>query len=745
MYVFNAQDIHNKVVQLFSQDFDFIYSHKKRCYYIKKGSGFDIETSTIKNENGEPVQAFCYHWQFSFGDDVVMGRTLETMTEFFREFSEILKTFEHKNKPVRLLVFDANLGYEWQFCKKHWYKIGLSEFFCKEPRNPLKVTLNECIEMRECLGLFGSSLNDIAKNFCNTKKLKGDLDYSILRNSKTPMTKEEIQYCINDVKILSELGNYVYKNFFGNKADLPLTSTGIIRNAIKKRIKNIERVKEYVIANLPNEKDFIAFRQYLFKGGLCGSNDLFSNMLNFNVICADFTSDYPAILFHCNFPDGKCEETEPEKFREFQHIPYIALIEFTNFESKTTHSIISSHKVLNVDDLVSTRKKQAKYKATFDNGRIYKAEKILLLINDVEFRGIEKSYDFDEFEILRCWKFERYAKAPKYLLDELKIQYRKKSELKKTGKHKMKEYKEEYRQAKVFCNGIYGMCATSIFMDEKKLDETPDCNVEILECAKTFEDATKNMWLSQFIAFWVTSYARNLLIDYISDPVFSEIIIQYDTDSLYFLDGFPESEKLKKAMKEYNRKIEILNNTIFNNDPYFSDLGAWDFETPIFRFKGMGAKRYMKEQASHNDIFKMKFFTNFFSFDFETLQKRQKIDFHKKHLHREIKVVCVGCKDGTFLKQFSDVSHETIFDCFTDGFEISKENSGKLESHYIDDSDIVTVTDSKEQTETIYILSSVVLRPVAYKMGLAQLHIDFIRSIQDSNQNRKKGDKIEVH
>ena len=43
-----------------------------------------------------------------------------------------------------------------------------------------------------------------AKNYTTTQKLKDDLDYEIIRTPLIPITGAELQYCINDVAILSE-------------------------------------------------------------------------------------------------------------------------------------------------------------------------------------------------------------------------------------------------------------------------------------------------------------------------------------------------------------------------------------------------------------------------------------------------------------------------------------------------------------------------------------------------------------
>lgn len=82
---------------------------------------------------------------------------------------------------------------------------------------------------------------------------------------------------------------------------------------------------------------------------------------------------------------------------------------------------------------------------------------------------------------------------------------------------------------------------------------------------------------------------------------FPDLILQYDTDSLYYItdDTVVPAERIKEfetALKRYNMKIELKNIDLFNNDAAFSDLGTWDInEYDYIGFKGIGAKRYLKE------------------------------------------------------------------------------------------------------------------------------------------------------
>ena len=113
---------------------------------------------------------------------------------------------------------------------------------------------------------------------------------------------------------------------------------------------------------------------------------------------------------------------------------------------------------------------------------------------------------------------------------------------------------------------------------------------------KTYEQKRAGIWLNPYIAYWCTSYARKILIDLIAK--YPELIVQYDTDSIYYLSNKKRSKELEKDLKKYNIRMEILNNNMFDNE-LFHDLGAWDIdEKPFKRFKCLGAKRYLYETES---------------------------------------------------------------------------------------------------------------------------------------------------
>lgn len=682
---------------------DSFISFGKKNEYLTIGSGFDTETSRIETPGF--VTAYCYHWQFSMGRVTIGGRSLETMVDCFKELINMIP------EGLRMLVFNANLGYEFQFCKHYWSRLGMDQLFTKEKRQPLKLVLGNKIEIRECLGLFGNNLEQIGKNYSKVPKLKGDLDYDLVRLSNTPLTKKEQDYCENDVQILSYLGEYVFEHYFGEHPSLPYTATGIIRNKVKKQLgTGLVYEKQRIQAQLPDEQTYNILRNYLFKGGICGTNARYMNRTLNDVVCADYVSDYPACMNHYRFPDGYLHEIEPEEFMEYPNIPYIAMIEFVDFKSKTSHSFMSVHKAIDFDYNVNDY--------TLDNNRVFRAKKITFIVNDIDFVAISKAYDFDvnKTKIIKAWRLDEYRKLPRHIMDVLNSEYLTKQRLKSEGYSSSLEYAD----SKKVVNGIFGMCVTAIFNEEydfENEDIAPRKNRDNSLYKKPYEEAIKGVFLNPFWGFWITSYARALLMDVVTR--FPKPIVQYDTDSIYYMKNHPDAPELEKFLQDYNKMIYDLNDIIFDNNEHYRDLGSWEISKPYKRFKGLGSKRYMVETYDG-----------------------------------KIKTTVAGCRKGTIEEQYKwNVEHKAvpegtdIFDFFSNNMTIDKEHSRKLASNYVEDYnghdyETIKFKDYMGKEETIILSSATVLEPIEFSMSLSPEHLVFFETLQSMYRNAPAGSEI---
>lgn len=675
-----------------------VCSKKEHCNYVKIGAGFDIETTNLKTKSEDyPNVAICYHWQFGLHYYAFMGRTLDSMMHFLKILKECLDSVLPNAK---LLVFDANLSFEWQFCKHYWAKMGITKVFAKEERDPLLIEVAGKFVFREVLGLFGMNLAMIAKDYTDVRKLEDDLDYDVIRFESTQLTETEIGYCIRDVEILVKLAeHHVFQNYFGNMGKLPYTQTGIVREAIKKAIgKKLNEVREMISSWMPDKETYDIFRTFLFKGGISGGNILLIGREIKNVRGADITSDYPYQIMTRPFPFGAATKTSIGNFLT-KNIPYIVHIKFFKFGTKSSHSLLSVHKALNASDI---KKDKSHYHTILDNNRIQYCDEVELYINDVEYKTLQKAYSWKHEVILECWEFkEGYRMLPKWITSVCADWFKKKQKLKEEGK----DGTLEYLQAKQFVNSIFGMMCTALFDVEIVYDDIiEDLKVNEdetgMKITKEYKEVCKYLYLSPYWGFWITSYARDMLVSVITK--FPQIIVQYDTDSVYYIDDDSfDSNRLTNYLKEFNRANTMANQIMFDEDRYLKDLGNWTFTEKFQSFKSLGSKRYMYLTQDG-----------------------------------EYKVVIAGCRkykgESTLIIQnrISNGFESNPFDFFEDGMIIEEENSNKLCSHYIDVP--VSITYKGKQ----YVIPScVALTPIKFSMKMGEFHKIYAEQVQDLMKN----------
>ena len=165
--------------------------------YLDIVTAFDIETTRLP----EIEQSVMYIWQFQYGlDQTVTGRTWE---DFFQFLDHIV---ERIRGVAWLVVYVHNLSYEFQFLKG-LYDFQADEVFATDSRKVLKCTMFDCIEFRCSYYLTNMPLAKfLLKYNVENKKLSGlEFDYSKRRFPWSPLTAREMEYCINDVKVLCRL------------------------------------------------------------------------------------------------------------------------------------------------------------------------------------------------------------------------------------------------------------------------------------------------------------------------------------------------------------------------------------------------------------------------------------------------------------------------------------------------------------------------------------------------------------
>ena len=566
--------------------------------------GFDIETTN----HDESRTAYMYHWQFAFGDDLYIGRNWDS---FFTCLDNITGIYD----KAKIMVFIHNMSFEMAFLLPQIYSRGLFEsIFAKESGTPLEVRMKNGIIFRDSAALTNMGLADLAKKYTKTQKLVGDLDYSIPRNSKTKLTEQELAYCKNDVVILREYAALLHEEYTKQGKTIPLTSTGIVRQYVKKQIPAARR--RFVQAEIsklfpPTKEQYWFTMHYLFRGGFTHAQtaacDVDYNIDQIGpddnrhkktgVESYDLTSAYPSMMLSRLYPMTPFIPCNPKNFEEVIKDPLNAVIITANFHHiKATgyHVIESKSKLIDYSA-----------NAIFENGRLAEADYITVALTDVDYNIYKRFYKWDDIKITSMFVARKHE-LPKYITNSIFFYYSEKKRLKKEladmeaagAAPDDPEYirlSGLYQNAKARLNSIYGMMVAGLNLtqwdyNENGYVESPIQNRDGSE--KTYKDVIKEQILSPYWGIYVTAYCRETILNAID--LCGKAALYSDTDSVKCLPGVEEVfNSINKGINQNN--IGLCNRYQLDFNVY-GDIGLFDHEGeyPTYqRFKTYGAKRYI--------------------------------------------------------------------------------------------------------------------------------------------------------
>ena len=665
-------------------------SNKRICYY-NIPCAFDIETSSFY-ENGEK-RACMYVWQFGFNGVVIMGRTWPEFIKFMDDLCYLLST----SVENRLVVYVHNLSFEFQWMRK-WF--DWENVFATDERKPLYALTKSGIEFRCSYLLTGVSLEKLGDYLLKYKveKASGDLDYTKIRHTKTPLTEKEIGYCVRDVLVVMA---YIQECIDKEKYVfyIPATKTGYARRYCRSAClytKGKEKVKTYkyqkyhaIMKCLSLTVDEYDQLKRAFQGGFTHANAFYSETTQKDVASFDFTSSYPAVMVAEKFPMSRGEYIGDVTMDVLERycLYYCCLfdIEFTDIYATTIQEhYISMSKCWNVAS------------PAVDNGRIVEAERLTITITEQDYYIIKGAYMWGSATVKNLRIYRRGYLPTDFVKSVLKL-YVDKTTLKDVDGEE-----ERYLLSKELLNSLYGMCVTDICRFENTYIE--DWKKEAPD--KTEAIAKYNRSSTRFISYawgvWVTAYARRNLWSGIfscgTDYIYS------DTDSIKVLNVEKHWEYINKYNDDVKEKINraCLYHDINPNDTRpktikgkIKPLGFWDFEGVMDRFRTIGAKRYLVDKNGKIIL---------------TVSGVKKVD-----------------AVGYLLKKYG---HDGIFDVFDDGLEIPENYTGKLTHGYIDCETAGNVVDYLGQKNVYHEYSSVHLEKAAYNTSLGKDYIKFLRGIR---------------
>lgn len=675
---------------------------------------FDIETSSYfilnnkifpaieydnlseKDKDESEFNSCMYIWMFSINDVVYYGRT-------WLEFCLFLDELE-KNSREKKFVFVHNLSFEFQYLKS---VLNFKEVFARKSHKVMKASLLDYnIEFRCTYFMTNVSLEKLASVYqLNVKKQVGSLDYNLIRHSKTPLTKKELKYCEYDCLVVYEFIK-TQIDIYGNIKKIPYTSTGVIRRELKERIRKNYDYKYKMKKTIDTDPHVYNLLNECYAGGYTHANWLYSDEIVKDVSSFDFTSSYPYVLLTHRYPARKFRKCNIKKLDDIlDNFAYIIVIKLYNVKSKYFNTFISSSKCREISG------------ASYDNGRILKADYIEICVTDVDLKLIFDTYNIESYDII-----ESYYSIYDYLhIDFLRFileKYINKTQYKNVAGKELEYYLEKSK-----FNSLYGMAVTNNIRDDVIYDnesgtwqEQPITNEKIIELLQKEED---NSFLAYSMGVWCTAYARSNLIRNVIK--LDEFCVYCDTDSMKLKKGFD-----KKVIDNYNdfvvKKIKYVSNKFNIPFEYFAPkdkdgnphlIGVFENDENYDEFITQGAKKYCYTQIKKNKKIK------------DDDNVIEKIDDEKSKVLK-ITVAGVPKKGCKALKSIDE---------FRDDFEFKYKFTGKKLIAYTENQKPIILTDYLGIKSKVLDISGCAIFPTSYVLGKA---LEYTNLLNENSSERAK-------
>lgn len=656
------------------------YSRTSRTSYLNTAACFDIETTSFTDGHGDKC-ACMYVWTLRIFSRTVMGRTWD-------DFIDVLDAISREgglSVKSRMVIYVHNLSYEFQFMRRRftWEKV-----FAIDTRKPVYALTTSGVEFRCSYLLSGYALDKLHTQLIHheSHKLSGYLDYSKPRHSGTPLTDDEIAYCVADVVTVAD---YIAERIAhdGSIAEIPLTKTGYVRKHVKAECLSSERYAS-MIKKLVISSDEYRQLKRAFQGGFTHANAFAVGKVHKDVGSYDFTSSYPAVMVSEKFPMSSAVnvgDISRDKFHD------LIRSKCCLFDCR----IEGLESMVLWDNPLSYSRCWNVMRPTINNGRLVRADALETTLTETDYLVLRRFYRWDALGVSNFRYYEKDYLPREYLEVILDLYHRKTSLKGVAGR----EY--DYLKSKEMLNSLYGMCVTDIcrtehIYDGEWHDESPDLEESIDGYNHARRRALYYPW-----GVWVTAYARrNLFTGILScgrDYIYS------DTDSLKISnrkshDGYFQKYNQKICAKIETaltaRGIEPTRYIARTSNGAEKPMGVWDYEGSYSKFKTLGAKRYIYDD--------------------------------EKGFHITIAGVGKGAAEWLY-----DTYGDRVYDEFRNNLVIPANATGKNTHTYIDERRHGTLIDYLGNPGEYDELTAVHLEGCEYSLCLAYSFAKYVMSIRD--------------
>lgn len=557
-------------------------SNGKGLTYINVPCAFDIEATTVEDtsfvDDEKHYIGFMYVWQFCYDDMVVMGRYWEEFLEFLMKLEDTL----FLNQKRRLVIYIHYLAYEFQFIRNF---VTITDMFARKKRVPMKFTFNDCFECRCSYFLSNMSLARFIKYTPQAKFQKqsgADFDYHVMRLPNTPLTELEKGYCYCDVRGLCEALAYLMIEH--NLANIPLTSTGFLRNEVREAVFTNPKNKKVVDALQLNKETYILCKT-ASRGGNTHANAIYSNKILENMKSKDRKSSYPAEMVVGNYPVTPFKRGIPTKENLLSLVnEYACLLDITLYNVHLKKVQIMPYIPISKCTHYYKNTKTEKH-VILDNGRVTHADEISLVCTDVDFNIILSQYFIGDIEV-RDIRISEYGKLNNEFRNKLMDFFEAKCKLEGGDKYLYDKFKNKV-------NAFFGMMLTDIANPEilylNQIDKVWDKSPLDLDSMLANHYKKRNTFLSYQHGIWVTANARKQL--QIALDAVNEDGVYCDTDSVKYLGNHDaDFERVNNDWLELCEKNDMKPYVDVNGKRIF--LGKWEDDGEYAYFKTLGAKKY---------------------------------------------------------------------------------------------------------------------------------------------------------
>lgn len=689
-------------------------------FYYEIPCSYDSEWTSWME--GDEKRATLYIWMLGVGtpDDavVIYGRT----TEEFKECIDLLVHLTGLDDYRKIAVYVHYLGADFQFIRR-WF--DWDKVFTDDARG-IYYAKYHGVEFRCELKLSGGrSLSECGKGLRHytVRKKVGDLDYSLKRNSATPLTLLELGYCEHDVLVsLAYIAEKIIDD--GGLSNIPMTNTGYVRRFMRDKC-TAQGNKNYreTMSRLTLDEPLYITAKEVFRGGDTHANPFYVGQTLENVCSFDLTSAYPGAMVLRKFPmstpeidEHICSEADLDYICSKSTMYFIAHVSFYGLMPKIDYIHSLSHS--------KTQPKRMENQ-TLDNGRIVEAEYTSTYLNELDYMIMKSCYDWDRLEIDFCYVGRKGYLPTQFVKGVLEL-YKNKTELKK-----VKGKEREYMISKNMINATFGMSVTDPIKPEIVLDNDDEEEPYKENARNLAEELRKlNNSRSRFLYYlwgvWTTAWCRHELYNAIHE--FENDFVYCDTDSVKGLrldlhKDFVESrnKEIMKMIEDSARFHRIPIEMYCPKTPSNKEcpIGLWDFEGVYDKFKTLGSKRYLVEK---NGKYQMTISGVRKSAVSWLMKDDKSVPYDARELASHI-------DSDMFVEPF-DGYQRNPFEGFDWGMSFPAGVSGRTIHTYIDKETEGTLVDYLGNVAVYHELSSLYVENSEYTMDRVEDFIRFVKMIQ---------------